>query len=119
MVEVEAGLSPHVVTKGKRGKNEGEYIKEENIGVITKTSLKRGAKSSVKESTKLSVSPFTSWNGRANEACIFKRLDMVVINQDLMDVLLAQEIIADIRKRRKPTNVVIKLDMAKAYDKVD
>lgn len=34
------------------------------------------------------------------------------------NVLLAQEIITDIRKRGKPTNVVIKLDMAKAYGRV-
>ncbi|XP_049399871.1 uncharacterized protein LOC125863926 [Solanum stenotomum] len=32
------------------------------------------------------------------------------------NVLLAQEIIVDIRKRGKPANVVIKLDMAKSYD---
>lgn len=37
----------------------------------------------------------------------------------LENVLLAQEIISDIRKRGKPTNVVIKMDMAKAYDIVD
>ncbi|XP_049357633.1 uncharacterized protein LOC125822286 [Solanum verrucosum] len=35
------------------------------------------------------------------------------------NVLLAQEIISEIRKRGKPANVVIKLDMAKAYDRVD
>ncbi|XP_060211916.1 uncharacterized protein LOC132639487 [Lycium barbarum] len=34
------------------------------------------------------------------------------------NVLLAQEIVTDIRKRGKPANVVIKLDMAKAYDRV-
>ncbi|XP_060202283.1 uncharacterized protein LOC132630733 [Lycium barbarum] len=34
------------------------------------------------------------------------------------NVLLTQEIITDIRKREKPANVVIKLDMAKAYDRV-
>ncbi|KAF3617110.1 hypothetical protein FXO38_34177 [Capsicum annuum] len=33
-------------------------------------------------------------------------------------VLLAREIIIDIRKRGKPTNVVVNLDMAKAYDRV-
>ncbi|XP_075095162.1 uncharacterized protein LOC142173464 [Nicotiana tabacum] len=33
-------------------------------------------------------------------------------------ILLAQEIITDIRLRGKPANVVIKLDMAKAYDRV-
>jgi len=32
---------------------------------------------------------------------------------------LAQEIITDMKKRGKPTNVVIKLDLAKAYDRVD
>jgi len=35
------------------------------------------------------------------------------------NVLLAQEIIGDIGKRGKPANVVIKLDMAKAYDRVN
>ncbi|XP_055803989.1 uncharacterized protein LOC129873024 [Solanum dulcamara] len=35
------------------------------------------------------------------------------------NVLLAQEIIIDIEKRGKPANVVIKLDMAKAYDRVN
>lgn len=34
------------------------------------------------------------------------------------NVLLAQEIITDITKRGKPTNIVIKLDMKKAHDKV-
>ncbi|XP_060181254.1 uncharacterized protein LOC132610870 [Lycium barbarum] len=34
------------------------------------------------------------------------------------NVLLTQEIITDIRKRGKPANVVIKLDMTKAYDRV-
>ncbi|XP_059315814.1 uncharacterized protein LOC132066528 [Lycium ferocissimum] len=34
------------------------------------------------------------------------------------NVLLAQEIVIDIRKRGKPINIVIKLDMAKAYDRV-
>ncbi|XP_060182476.1 uncharacterized protein LOC132612168 [Lycium barbarum] len=34
------------------------------------------------------------------------------------NVLLTQEIVTDIRKRGKPTNVVIKLDMAKTYDRV-
>ncbi|XP_049368683.1 secreted RxLR effector protein 78-like [Solanum verrucosum] len=34
------------------------------------------------------------------------------------NVLLAQEIIIDIRKWGKPANVVIKLDMANAYDRV-
>ncbi|XP_060210626.1 uncharacterized protein LOC132637573 [Lycium barbarum] len=33
------------------------------------------------------------------------------------NVLLTQEIVTDIRKRGKPANVVIKLDMAKAYDR--
>lgn len=34
------------------------------------------------------------------------------------NILLTQEIITDIRKRDKPSNVFIKLDMAKAYDRV-
>lgn len=34
------------------------------------------------------------------------------------NVLLAQEIIKDIGKRKKHTNVMVKLDMAKAYDRV-
>lgn len=34
-------------------------------------------------------------------------------------MLLAQEIVTEVRKRGKPDNVVIKLDMAKAYDRVD
>ncbi|XP_075087558.1 uncharacterized protein LOC107813948 [Nicotiana tabacum] len=34
------------------------------------------------------------------------------------NILLTQEIITDIRLRGKPANVVIKLDMAKAYDRV-
>nr|XP_009605190.1 uncharacterized protein LOC104099791 [Nicotiana tomentosiformis] len=34
------------------------------------------------------------------------------------NILLTQEIIIDIRLRGKPANVVIKLDMAKAYDRV-
>ncbi|XP_060196202.1 uncharacterized protein LOC132625607 [Lycium barbarum] len=34
------------------------------------------------------------------------------------NVLLTQELVADIRKRRKPANVIIKLDMAKAYDRL-
>ena len=34
-------------------------------------------------------------------------------------MLLAQEIISDISKRGKPTNVVLKLDMAKTYDRLD
>lgn len=34
------------------------------------------------------------------------------------DVLLTQELVTDIGKRGKPGNVVIKLDMTKAYDKV-
>ncbi|KAH0706068.1 hypothetical protein KY285_010599 [Solanum tuberosum] len=33
------------------------------------------------------------------------------------NVLLTQEIVSDIRKRGKPSNVLIKLDMAKAYDR--
>jgi len=35
------------------------------------------------------------------------------------NVLLAQEIVTDIRLRSKPDNVIIKLDMEKAYDRVD
>ncbi|XP_060177940.1 uncharacterized protein LOC132607880 [Lycium barbarum] len=34
------------------------------------------------------------------------------------NVLFTQEIVTDIRKRGKPSNVVIKLDMTKAYDRV-
>ncbi|XP_059291461.1 uncharacterized protein LOC132044942 [Lycium ferocissimum] len=34
------------------------------------------------------------------------------------NVLLTQEIVTDIKKRGKPANVIIKLDMAKAYDRV-
>ncbi|XP_059315388.1 uncharacterized protein LOC132065996 [Lycium ferocissimum] len=34
------------------------------------------------------------------------------------NVLLTQEIVTDIRKRGKPANVIIKLDMTKAYDRV-
>lgn len=34
------------------------------------------------------------------------------------NILLVQEIVHDIRIRGKPTNVVLKLDMAKAYDRV-
>lgn len=34
------------------------------------------------------------------------------------NVLLTQEIVTEIRKKGKPANVVIKLDMAKAYDRV-
>lgn len=34
------------------------------------------------------------------------------------NILLAQEIVVDIRKRSKTANVVFKLDMAKAYDRV-
>ncbi|XP_055818385.1 uncharacterized protein LOC129887346 [Solanum dulcamara] len=35
------------------------------------------------------------------------------------NVLLVQEIIAEIRKKGKPPNLIIKLDMMKAYDKVE
>lgn len=35
------------------------------------------------------------------------------------NVLLAQDIIYDIRKSGKPDNMVIKLDMAKVYDRMD
>lgn len=34
------------------------------------------------------------------------------------NVLVAQELISDIRKRDKPSSMVLKLDMAKAYDGV-
>lgn len=34
------------------------------------------------------------------------------------NILLAQEIIGDINKRNKHTNVVVKLDMGKVYDRV-
>ncbi|XP_060182221.1 uncharacterized protein LOC132611876 [Lycium barbarum] len=34
------------------------------------------------------------------------------------NVFLTQEVVANIRKRGKPTNVILKLDMAKAYDRV-
>lgn len=34
------------------------------------------------------------------------------------NILLAQEIVTDIRLRGKPANVIIKLDMAKACDRV-
>lgn len=34
------------------------------------------------------------------------------------NVLLTQEIVTDIRKRDKPANIVIKLDMTKSYDRV-
>lgn len=35
------------------------------------------------------------------------------------NILLAQEIIANIRKRGKPINTMIKLNMTKRYDRVD
>ncbi|XP_060216553.1 uncharacterized protein LOC132644029 [Lycium barbarum] len=42
-----------------------------------------------------------------------------VKNRSIIEnVLLTQEIMTDIRKRGKPANVIIKLDMAKAYDRV-
>lgn len=34
------------------------------------------------------------------------------------NVLLAQEIIRDINRRKKHTNIVVKFDMTKAYDRV-
>lgn len=34
------------------------------------------------------------------------------------NILLTQEIVTDLRLRGKPANVVIKLNMAKAYDRV-
>ncbi|XP_070032400.1 uncharacterized protein [Nicotiana tomentosiformis] len=46
------------------------------------------------------------------QAGFFKRRSIVE------NILLTQEIITDIRKRGKPSNVVIKLEMAKAYDRV-
>ncbi|KAG5611762.1 hypothetical protein H5410_023043 [Solanum commersonii] len=33
-----------------------------------------------------SGSPFTWWNGRVDEECIFKRLDRILINQELRDL---------------------------------
>ncbi|XP_060196264.1 uncharacterized protein LOC132637519 [Lycium barbarum] len=45
-------------------------------------------------------------------------LDGFVLGRSIIEnVLLAEEIVTDIRKRGKPANVVIKLDMAKAYDR--
>uniref|UniRef100_A0A0V0IJX9 Putative ovule protein n=1 Tax=Solanum chacoense TaxID=4108 RepID=A0A0V0IJX9_SOLCH len=42
-----------------------------------------------------------------------------VIGRSIIEnVLLTQEIVTDIRKRGKPANVVIKLDMSKPYDRV-
>lgn len=35
------------------------------------------------------------------------------------NVLLVQEIMTEIRKRGKPPNLVIKLDMTEAYDRVE
>lgn len=34
------------------------------------------------------------------------------------NILLTQKIVADIRKKGKPSNVVIKIEMAKAYDRI-
>ncbi|KAK4731558.1 hypothetical protein R3W88_024546 [Solanum pinnatisectum] len=48
MIEREAGLSPHAISKGLKGKNKGENNKVENNGMITRTSLKRGVKTGVK-----------------------------------------------------------------------
>lgn len=35
------------------------------------------------------------------------------------NVLIIQEIVSEIRKRGKPTNMILKLDMMKAYDRVE
>lgn len=45
----------------------------------------------------------------SNQAGFVKGMNIVE------NILLTQEIVSDIRKRGKPSNVVIKLDMAKAY----
>ncbi|XP_060211928.1 uncharacterized protein LOC132639499 [Lycium barbarum] len=51
---------------------------------------------------------------------------LILVNQSgffkgrniIENVFLTQELVDDIRKRGKPANVIIKLDMAKAYDRV-
>ncbi|XP_049406079.1 uncharacterized protein LOC125869665 [Solanum stenotomum] len=48
----------------------------------------------------------------------FNQSDFVKGRRIIEKVLLTQEIVTEIRKRGKPANVVIKLDMAKAYDRV-
>ncbi|XP_060200158.1 uncharacterized protein LOC132628392 [Lycium barbarum] len=57
---------------------------------------------------------------------VVKAFDEVSANQSgflkgrniIENILLTQELVADIRKRGKLANVIIKLDMAKAYDRV-
>ncbi|KAH0723056.1 hypothetical protein KY289_006100 [Solanum tuberosum] len=39
-----------------------------------------------------SCSKFTWWNGRIEEDCIFKRLDMIVVNQEFMDIFPSSEV---------------------------
>ncbi|KAG5626762.1 hypothetical protein H5410_011980 [Solanum commersonii] len=39
---------------------------------------------------KYTGSPFTWWNGRVDEGCIFKRLDRVAVNQLLLDIYVAK-----------------------------
>ncbi|XP_070039818.1 uncharacterized protein [Nicotiana tomentosiformis] len=52
-------------------------------------------------------------------ACFIKHAGIFVKARSIFEnILLTQEIVTDIRLRGKPANVVIKLDMAKAYDKV-
>ncbi|XP_059310107.1 uncharacterized protein LOC132061280 [Lycium ferocissimum] len=48
----------------------------------------------------------------------FNQLGFVKGRNIIENVLLIQEIVTDIRMRGKPTNVVIKLDMTEAYDRV-
>lgn len=51
---------------------------------------------------------------------IFKNQSSFVKGRSITEnVLLTQEIIANISKRGKSANMVIKLDMAKAYDRVN
>ncbi|XP_047249959.1 uncharacterized protein LOC124885753 [Capsicum annuum] len=77
-------------------------------------------------------SKFTWWNGRTDEDCIFKRIKGIlpqlispeqggfVQGRSIAEnVLVFQEIILEIRKRGKPPNMVLKLDMMKAYDRVE
>ncbi|XP_060212295.1 uncharacterized protein LOC132639929 [Lycium barbarum] len=48
-----------------------------------------------------------------------KLYEMLMCRKSIVEnIVLVQEIVHDIRIRGKPTNVVIKLDMAKAYDRV-
>ncbi|XP_015161833.1 uncharacterized protein [Solanum tuberosum] len=66
-----------------------------------------------------------STSGPDGFTCYFYQTCWEIVGEDLIgrniseNVLLAQEIIGDIGKRGKPANVVIKLDMAKAYDRVN